>query len=229
MADQQMSQDEFAAYIAQKIQTCSSQSRAPQLVALSGPDCAGKSTLAVDVCKQLDRLDLTMSVKLLSMDAFLIPRHLRTPKTPEFMEYFECAFDYPTLVETLKAVRYPMPSIDPNSVAKDTPDIVLVEGVFLLRKELYHWWNLTVWLEVDTSVIMNRAIKRDKEYFGDERTVQRVYENRCLPAQDYHIHRDLPKQNADIAATFEEGLWTVHTSLATERALREKGKGNETS
>ena len=229
MADQQMSQDEFAAYIAQKIQTCSLQSCAPQLVALSGPDCAGKSTLAVDVCKQLDRLDLTMSVKLLSMDAFLIPRHLRTPKTPEFMEYFECAFDYPTLVETLKAARYPMPSVDPNSVAGDTPDIVLVEGVFLLRKELYHWWNLTVWLEVDTSVIMNRAIKRDKEYFGDERTVQRVYENRCLPAQDYHIHRDLPKQNADIAATFEEGLWTVHTSLATERALREKGKGNETS
>lgn len=215
MTDQQMSQDEFAAYIAQKIQTYSSQSSAPQLVALSGPDCAGKSTLAVDVCKQLDRLDLTMSVTLLSMDAFLIPRHLRTPKTPEFMEYFESAFDYPTLVETLKAARYPAPSVNSNSAAKDIPNTVLVEGVFLLRKELYQWWDLTVWLEVDTPLIMNRAIKRDKEYFGDERTVQHVYENRCLPAQDYHIHRDLPKQNADITATFEEGVWTVHTSLAT--------------
>ena len=211
-----MSQDEFSAYIAQKIQTCSLQSRAPQLVALSGPDCAGKSTLAVDVCKQLDRLDLTMRVKLLSMDAFLIPRHLRTPKTPEFKEYFECAFDYPTLVEMLKTVRYPMPPVDPNSVARDTLDIVLVEGVFLLRKELYQWWDLTVWLEVDTSVIMNRAVKRDKEYFGDERTVRRVYENRCLPAQDYHIRRDLPKQNADISAIFEDGFWTVQTSLPTD-------------
>jgi uridine kinase len=216
MTDQQMSQDEFAMYIAQKIQTCSSQSRAPQLVALSGPDCAGKSTLAVNVQEQLDRLDLTMSVTLLSMDAFLIPRHLRTPKTPEFMEYFESAFDYPTLVETLKASRYLAPSVDSNSAAKDIPNIVLVEGVFLLRKELYQWWDLTVWLEVDTSVIMNRAIKRDKEYFGDERTVQHVYENRCLPAQDYHIRRDLPKQNADITAKFKEGLWTVHTSLATD-------------
>lgn len=216
MADQQMSQDEFAAYIARKIQTCSSQSRAPQLVALSGPDCAGKSTLAVNVQEQLDRLGLTMSITLLSMDAFLIPRHLRTPKTPEFMEYFENAFDYPTLVETLKTAKYPVPSVDSNSAAEDTCEIVLVEGVFLLRKELYHWWDFTVWIEVDTSVIMNRAIKRDKEYFGDERTVQRVYENRCLPAQDYHIRRDLPKQNADITATFEEGLWTVHTSLATD-------------
>ena len=215
MTDQQMSQDEFAAYIAQKIQICSLQSRAPQLVALSGPDCAGKSTLAVNVQEQLDCLGLTARITLLSMDAFLIPRHLRTPKTPEFMEYFECAFDYPTLVERLKTAKYPMPSVDSNSVAKGTPDIVLVEGVFLLRKELYQWWDLTVWLEVDAYVIMNRAIKRDKEYFGDERTVQHVYENRCLPAQDYHIRRDLPKQNADITATFEEGLWTVHTSLAT--------------
>ena len=211
MTDQQMSQDEFAAYIAQKIEICYLQSRAPQLVALSGPDCAGKSTLAVNIQEQLDRLDLTMSVKLLSMDAFLIPRHLRTPKTPEFMEYFENAFDYPKLVETLKTLRSPMSSVDSNSSAKGTPDVVLVEGVFLLRKELYQWWDLTVWLEVDTSVIMNRAVKRDKEYFGDEQTVQHIYENRCLPAQDYHIHRDLPKQNADITAKFEEGLWTVHT------------------
>ncbi|MCG9131597.1 hypothetical protein J5I95_07950 [Candidatus Poribacteria bacterium] len=215
MTDRQMSQDEFAAYIAQKILTYSSQSHVPQLVALSGPDCAGKSTLAVNVQEQLDRLDLTMSVTLLSMDAFLIARHLRTPKTPEFMEYFESAFDYPTLVETLKAARYPALSVDSNSAAKDIPNIVLVEGVFLLRKELYQWWDLTVWLEVDTPLIMNRAIKRDKEYFGDERTVRRVYENRCLPAQDYHIRRDLPRQNADITAKFEEGLWTVHTSLTT--------------
>ena len=211
MTDHQMSQDEFAAYIARKIETCYLQSRAPQLVALSGPDCAGKSTLAVNVQEQLDCFGLTMSITLLSIDTFLIPRRLRTPKTPEFMEYFESAFDYPTLVETLKTVRYPVPSVDSNSAVKDTPDIVLVEGVFLLRKELYQWWDLTVWLEVDTSVIMNRAIKRDKEYFGNERAVQRVYESRCLPAQDYHIRRDLPKQNADITAIFEKGLWTVHT------------------
>ena len=56
MADQRMSQNEFAAYIAQRIGTGYSQSRAPQLIALSGPDCAGKSTLAVDVREQLSRL-----------------------------------------------------------------------------------------------------------------------------------------------------------------------------
>ena len=60
---------------------------------------------------------------------------------------------------------------------------------------------------------MNRAIKRDREYFGDEDTVRRVYENRCLPAQDYHVQRDLPKQNADITATFENGTWRVTTTF----------------
>ena len=54
-------------------------------------------------------------------------------------------------------------------------------------------------------------------FVGDESTVLRVYENRCLPAQDYHIQRDLPTQNADITATFENGLWIV-----TERKRNQK-------
>ena len=206
MADQRMSQNEFTASIAQRIKVGYSQSRAPQFVALSGLDCAGKSTLAVDVQKQLSRVGL--DITLLSIDDFLIPRSLRMSNTPEHIAYFEDAFDYAALVQALETAKSGSSSVSLNS-----PDIVLVEGVFLLRSELCHWWDLTVWIEVDTSVIMDRALKRDKDYFGDESTVQHVYENRCLPAQDYHIRRDLPRQNADITATFENGLWTVYASL----------------
>ena len=211
MTDQRMSQDEFTAYIAEKIRTLHSESHVPQFVALSGKDCTGKSTLAVGVQKQLNSLGL--SVTLLSIDAFLIPRHLREVSMPEFIDYFENAFDYAALVQTLETVKDSLSSTDPKSC-----DIILVEGVFLLRRELYGWWDLTVWVAVDTSVIMNRAIQRDKEYFGDERTVRRVYENRCLPVQDYHVRRDLPDQNADITATFENGLWTS-THMVIEREL----------
>ena len=206
MADQRMSQNEFAAYIAQKIKICCSQSLAPQLVALSGPDCAGKSTLAVDVRGQLNPFGL--GVTLLSIDTFLIPRHLRASNASESIGYFENAFDYAALVRTLETAKNRS-----SSVCSKDRDIVLVEGVFLLRSELRHWWDLAVWIEVDTAVIMDRAVKRDKEYFGDERTVRHVYQNRCLPAQDYHMRRDLPKQNADITATFEKGMWTVGISL----------------
>ncbi len=209
MADQRMSQNEFAAYIAQRIGTGYSQSRAPQLIALSGPDCAGKSTLAVDVREQLSRLGL--DITLLSIDAFLIPRSLRTSNASEPIAYFENAFDYAALVRTLETAKSRS-----SSVCSNSRDIVLVEGVFLLRSELCHWWDLTVWIEVDTSVIMDRALKRDKEYFGNEETVRHVYENRCLPAQGYHIRRDLPKQRADITATFEKKLWTVHASFVKE-------------
>ena len=201
-ADQRMSQNEFAAYIAQRIRTGHPQSRAPRLIALSGPDCAGKSTLAVHVQEQLNRFGL--DITLLSIDAFLIPRALRTSNAPEPIAYFENAFDYAALAQTLETAKNRSSSVSLNS-----RDIVLVEGVFLLRSELCHWWDLTVWIEVDPTVIMDRALKRDKEYFGDESTVRHVYENRCLPAQDYHIHRDSPKQNADITATFKKGVWTV--------------------
>ena len=56
MTDQQMSQDKFATYIAQKIRAARSQAHAPQFVALSGWDYTGKSTLAKDVHQQLSRL-----------------------------------------------------------------------------------------------------------------------------------------------------------------------------
>ena len=210
MKNQQMSQNEFAAYIAQQIKTLPSQSHAPQLVAVSGRDCAGKSTLGIDVQEQLNRIGLTTT--LLSIDAFLIPHHLRIRNTPEHIAYFENTFDYAALVQTLETAKNSTSSADSNS-----RDILLVEGVFLLRKELYHWWDLTIWIEVDTSVIMNRALRRDKQYFGSKSAVRGIYENRCLPAQDYHILRDLPKQNADITATFENGLWIV-----TERKRNQK-------
>lgn len=205
MTDQRMSQNEFAAYIAQRIGTGYSQSRTLQLIALSGPDCAGKSTLAVDVREQSNRLGL--DITLLSIDAFLIPRSLRTSNASEPIAYFENAFDYAALVQTLETTKSRS-----SAVSSNPPEIVLVEGVFLLRSELCHWWDLTIWIDVDTSVIMDRAVKRDKEYFGDEGTVRRVYQNRCLPAQDYHIRRDLPKQSADVTATFGKELWTVHAS-----------------
>ena len=205
MVDQRMSQNEFAAYIAQRVRTGYSRSRTPQLIALSGPDCAGKSTLAVDVREQSNRLGL--DITLLSIDAFLIPHSLRTSNASESIAYFENAFDYAALVQTLETTKSRS-----SAVSSNPPEIVLVEGVFLLRSELCHWWDLTVWIEVDTSVILDRALKRDKEYFGDEETVRRVYQNRCLPAQDYHIRRDLPKQSADIIATFEMELWSVHAS-----------------
>lgn len=214
ITDQQMSHEEFAVYISNRIKTLHSQSCETQLIALSGPDCAGKSTLAADIQEQLNLFNL--SVRLLSIDTFLIPRHLRVPNSSEFIEYFENAFDYSALVKVLESTRRSSPTFSSNSPALKQPDILLVEGVFLLRRELYQWWNLTVWIEINTSVIINRAIKRDSEYFGDEKTVRRVYKTRCLPAQHYHMQRDLPRQVADITAKFKNELWEVRTPFNSE-------------
>ena len=74
----------------------------------------------------------------------------------------------------------------------------------------FHWWDFTIWIEVDTSVIMDRALERDKGYFGDEEAVRHVYENRCLPAQDYHIRRDLPKHTSLPRSRGSCGLYTYH-------------------
>ena len=85
-----------------------------------------------------------------------------------------------------------------------------------------------IWIEVDTSVIMNRAIRRDRQYFGGTNAVRNVYENRCLPAQDYHILRDLPKQNTDITATFANELWIVREkNVIRNRHEMRKRRGSD--
>ena len=148
MTEQQMSQDEFATYIAQNVRALHSQSRTPQFVALSGRDCAGKSTLATGIRKQLNQLGL--SINLLSIDTFLIPRHLRIPSTPEHIDYFENAFDYAALVDALETVR--------DSGSSAGPSIVLVEGVFpATKRTLLLVEFLRSGVEVDTAVIMDRA------------------------------------------------------------------------
>ena len=131
MIDQRMSQNEFAAYIAQRVRTGYSRSRTPQLIALSGPDCAGKSTLAVDVREQSNRLGL--DITLLSIDAFLIPHSLRTSNASESIAYFENVFDYAALVQTLETTKSRS-----SAVSSNPPEIVLVEGAFLLRSEFCH-------------------------------------------------------------------------------------------
>ena len=62
MVAQRMSQSEFAAYIAQRIRAGYFQSRAPQLIALSEPDCAGKSTLRGHRCHIRERIVGSMCI-----------------------------------------------------------------------------------------------------------------------------------------------------------------------
>ena len=192
-----MTGDELATIIVERIGELSASGASPCLVAISGVDCAGKSTLSRILRDCLAARAVAASV--IGIDDFLIPERVKARRTPEHLGYFEDAFDYRALVDALPAAPHP---------------VVVVEGVFVLREELRKRWTLTVWLDVDPALAMERALVRDLAHFGDAATVQRIYEARCRPAQAYHQQRDRPSTHADIVARFDGGEWSIIRTTA---------------
>jgi uridine kinase len=190
-----MTQDELVKHVLDRIEKIGPSRSSAKFVAISGMDCAGKSTLALALQERLATAGFC--VTRISIDRFLIPWEAKTRRAPEFLGYFEDAFDYQALTHEL-------------DIARGSSQIVLVEGVFLLRQELRHWWDLAIWLEVDSALALERAVIRDLAYFGDEATVRLVYETRCAPAQSHHLQRDEPWAHAHIVASFRAGFWSAH-------------------
>lgn len=46
--------------------------------------------------------------------------------------------------------------------------IVLLEGAFLFRPDIAHFLDLIIYLQIDESTVMERAIERDVPIHGDE-------------------------------------------------------------
>jgi uridine kinase len=205
-----MTNDELTAYIVEHI-TRSSLARASTFrVAITGIDCAGKSTLALSAHQHLTSMGFT--ARIVSIDDFLQPLHVKARRAPEFLGYFEDAFDYAALIRALDSSSKLKQMTPTNSMGElNSAPITLVEGVFLLREELRKWWDFAIWLEIDPALVLERALRRDVGYFGDENTVRQVYEARCYPAQVHHELRDNPKAHAQLKARFEDGGWSLQT------------------
>lgn len=161
------------------------------LVAVDGPDAAGKTTLADAIAAALP--DRTVRA---SVDGFHRPaaeRRARGALSPE--GYYADSFDLPGLAHLLR--RFASGAADVTTALfdhrADAPCVVTVEaprqaalvvdGVFLLRPELRPHWDLCVYLHVADDVILARALRRDLGLFGDADTLRLHYAVRYLPAQ----------------------------------------------
>ena len=176
------------------------------LVAVDGPDAAGKTTLARALTGRID------DAVCVSIDGWHQPRALRR-------DYYRDSFDLASLVTdclqpfAAGAARIRTACFDhvadaPVDERVDGPAkaVLVVEGVFLLRPELRPWWDVTVHLHVPEPVTMARAVARDVPLLGSELEVRRRYEERYLPAQahyravaDPHSYADVLVDNSDPA------------------------------
>ena len=76
--------------------------------------------------------------------------------------------------------------------------VLLFDGVFLLRPELEGCFDLSVFIQVDPSISLERALKRDLSLFGTKTATEQRYRERYLPGQEIYYSSVHPDQRADI-------------------------------
>lgn len=177
------------------------------LVAVDGPDAAGKTTLAQDLAQRLRRPCVQVSV-----DGWHHPRAVRLRRGEESAEgYYRDSFDHRTLVReclapftagarSVRTVGFDHQSDTRVEAHQEVAPgaVLVVEGVFLLRPELRGWWDLSVYLHVPEGVSLARALRRDTPLLGGAEQVRRRYEERYLPGQAIYRSEAVPLDSADV-------------------------------
>lgn len=194
----------------------------PRLIAVDGMSCVGKTTLAQELAGIV--AGAGRPVVAVAYDDFHQPREVRHRRPRLSAEgYLSDSYDAAALKRlVLEPAAAGRPVVaasfdlaadlpvepDPVEVAPDA--VLLVEGEFLLARDL-DGWDLAVLLVADPAAVLERALARDAELGGPEQ-VRELYLRRYLGAWSLYEERDDPWARADLVVDL--------TDPATPRLLR---------
>ena len=77
---------------------------------------------------------------------------------------------------------------------------VIVEGVFLQRKELRNYFDFVVYIDVNKNSRLLRVLNRDT-YIGTKEEIIAKYEQRYFPAEEMYVNEYDPGRLADRVIT----------------------------
>ncbi|MFP3883545.1 MAG: uridine kinase [Actinomycetota bacterium] len=163
-------------------------------IAIDGHSAAGKSTLA-------DRLSGIFDVALVRVDDFysVMEEEVRARLSPR--EGVESYFDWKRmrdqalipLLDGRPAAYQPYDwhtnVLHPQATTVEPAPLVVVEGLFAARPELMDLISLTVLVEVDPEIRMERQAERDDEAIWVQRwdEAERYYFDNIRPAATFDI------------------------------------------
>ena len=84
-------------------------------------------------------------------------------------------------------------------------DVVIIEGVFLFRRDINLEFDYKVWIDISEKTALNRAIERNQEGLSTEELKQ-DFKEIYFAAQHIHIKNDQPKSQADFIINNETEL-----------------------
>jgi uridine kinase len=187
------------------------------LVAVSGIDASGKGYLCELLAARLRGTG--MRVALIHADQFLNLPQVRLSATRPAEHFYEHAFRFEALFEEVLMPLRRRRSLDTwVKVTTETAieftrewlhfenvDVVLVEAIFLLKRELVARYDETIWIDCSFETALERALARRQEGLGREQTIA-AYETIHFPAQKLHFERDDPFAAASTILTNDQRL-----------------------
>uniref|UniRef100_B8HJZ3 Uridine kinase n=1 Tax=Cyanothece sp. (strain PCC 7425 / ATCC 29141) TaxID=395961 RepID=B8HJZ3_CYAP4 len=177
------------------------------LVAISGIDGSGKGYITEKLVAQLNQQDVHAIA--LNIDPWLTPPEQRfNPHHPaEHFYHHAFAFEqiFQQLIDPLRTNRsiYLETTLTgqfgiPFTQIYDFQDvdIIVLEGIFLLKRSLRQNYDLAFWIECSFETALARALQRNQENLPADQIIQ-DYEQIYFPAQRFHLAIDDPRSTVD--------------------------------
>lgn len=179
------------------------------LVAISGIDGCGKGYVAGRIVDALD--EQRVRVASIGVDGWLdLPDRRFDPADPaEHFYAHAIRFDemFAELIVPLRDRRSIRVVADfaeetatafrPHAYEFHDVDVIVLEGIFLLKREFTHQYDLSIWIDCTFETALERALARGQEHLSPEETT-RAYRTIYFPAEEIHLRRDDPRGAADL-------------------------------
>ncbi len=179
------------------------------LVGISGIDGSGKGFISELISDQLTRKGFRTAV--INIDGWLnLPEvrfDLNEPAGNFYRNGIRFSAMFDQLVLPLKENRSVTVTADlteetaskyhKHTYSFENVDIVLLEGIFLFKREFTEIFDLRIWIDCSFEVALERAIKRSQEGLAADETVK-AYDSIYFPAQRLHFKLDDPRAIADV-------------------------------
>jgi uridine kinase len=189
-----------------KFQTRTSKER-PYIVALDGLSGAGKTTLVTNLESELKNI---CNVVVIHIDDHIVERNQRyNTGYDEWYEYYYLQWDVEMLREelfnklhsnnpklTLPFYEKSIDNIINKTISIEQDSIILIEGIFLQRKEWKAYYDFTVFIDCPREIRYERVLRRDT-YIGDQQARLDKYKRRYWPGEDHYLETEKPIKNAD--------------------------------
>ena len=196
--------------------------RRAALVAVSGIDASGKGFVSERLAARLEAGRLR--VALTGLDGWLNLPPVRFDPAHPAEHFYRNAFRFDEMFERLilplrdqRSIRLEADFTEETATAYrkhvyafEGVDVVLLEGIYLLRADFRSRYDLTLWIDCTFETAIERAVARGQEGLAPEETV-RAFRTIYLPAQEIHFAHDDPKAAADLVVANDPRLAPVPT------------------